>query len=141
MSGSVFVDTSGWASFLVRHESWHELSGILIRSASLTGRPLITTNYVLAELSALFVSPLRLSYSRRLEYLDTIRSARWIRTIHIDVHMDARSWDFMARHRDKDFSLVDCSSFLVMKELGISAAITTDRHFEQAGFTRLLRKE
>jgi predicted nucleic acid-binding protein len=45
----------------------------------------------------------------------------------------------MAKRKDKDFSLVDCSSFVLMKELGISAALTTDQHFEQAGFIRLLK--
>ena len=86
----------------------------LIQSAWASGRPVITTNYVLAELSALLI-------------------------VHIDRDLDRRYWGFMAKHRDKDFSLVDCSSFLVMKDRGVSNAITTDQHFEQAGFRRLLR--
>ncbi len=86
----------------------------LIQSAWASGRPVVTTNYVLAELSALLI-------------------------VHIDRDLDKRSWGFMAKHRDKDFSLVDCSSFLVMKDRGVSNAITTDQHFEQAGFRCLLR--
>jgi len=44
----------------------------------------------------------------------------------------ARHWFF--RWRDKDFSYADCTSFVVMKERHIRAALTNDRHFVQAGF-------
>jgi uncharacterized protein len=63
----------------------------------------------------------------------------WVDTIHIAPQLDARSWQLMVERQDKDFSLVDCSSFLVMKERGLSAALTTDRHFERKGFIRLLK--
>lgn len=139
MPPPVFVDTAGWASFLVAREPHHRLTGTLIRSARGFARPLITTNYVLAELSALLISPLRIPHVRRLEFADRIRNALWVEIVHIDRDLDRRSWDLMAKYRDKDFSLVDCSSFLVMKDMGISAAITTDGHFEQAGFQCLLR--
>jgi len=39
---------------------------------------------------------------------------------------------------DKDWGLTDCISFVVMKQRGITEAFTSDRHFEQAGFTRLM---
>jgi predicted nucleic acid-binding protein len=35
--------------------------------------------------------------------------------------------------------MVDCASFGVMKDMGIHDAVTNDRHFEQAGFDRLLK--
>lgn len=40
---------------------------------------------------------------------------------------------------DKDWSLTDCISFLVMKDFGLTDAFTADHHFEQAGFTAWLR--
>jgi len=40
---------------------------------------------------------------------------------------------------DKDLSLVDCASFVVMQQRRITQALTTDHHFEQAGFVRLLK--
>jgi predicted nucleic acid-binding protein len=40
---------------------------------------------------------------------------------------------------DKEWSLTDCISFIVMKQAGITEALTGDRHFEQAGFTALLK--
>jgi predicted nucleic acid-binding protein len=40
---------------------------------------------------------------------------------------------------DKNWSLTDCASFLIMREEGLTAALTHDRHFVQAGFQALLR--
>jgi len=40
---------------------------------------------------------------------------------------------------DKTWGLVDCVSFVVMRDAGILDSLTTDKHFEQAGFRALLR--
>jgi predicted nucleic acid-binding protein len=38
---------------------------------------------------------------------------------------------------DKDWSLTDCTSFVLMRQRIIAEALTADRHFEQADFTPL----
>ena len=48
--------------------------------------------------------------------------------------------DLFARRPDKAWSLTDCISFVVMKENRIKEALTGDHHFEQAGFTALLKE-
>jgi predicted nucleic acid-binding protein len=50
-----------------------------------------------------------------------------------------RGLDLYQRRMDKDWSLTDCISFVVMEEQGISEALTADHHFEQAGFTIVLK--
>jgi predicted nucleic acid-binding protein len=45
---------------------------------------------------------------------------------------------FFRKHADHDYSFTDCSSFVVMRELGLSDALTTDGHFVEAGFHALL---
>jgi len=47
---------------------------------------------------------------------------------------------FYQGHKDKEWSATDCASFLIMRERGLTEALTSDRHFEQAGFTALLRR-
>jgi predicted nucleic acid-binding protein len=50
-----------------------------------------------------------------------------------------RALELYQQHADKEWTLTDCASFVVMRERGITAALTGDRHFEQAGFTALLK--
>jgi predicted nucleic acid-binding protein len=102
-------------------------------------RRIVTTNYVLAELSALLMSPLRVPGRTRLTLLDRIRTADWVAVLHVDQPLDHASWDYLRSRPDRNFSLVDCSSFVVMQMHGLRESLTTDRHFEQAGFTRLLK--
>jgi uncharacterized protein len=47
--------------------------------------------------------------------------------------------DFYVRRPDKEWSLTDCISFVVMTREGITEALTGDHHFEQAGFVALLK--
>ena len=44
-----------------------------------------------------------------------------------------------SRRQDKDWSLTDCISFAVMQQQGLTDALTADHHFEQAGFTLLMK--
>jgi predicted nucleic acid-binding protein len=50
----------------------------------------------------------------------------------------ARTKVFFRKHADHAYSFTDCSSFVVMRELGLQDALTTDRHFREAGFRVLL---
>jgi uncharacterized protein len=50
----------------------------------------------------------------------------------------ARGVALFSARSDKDWSLTDCISFVVMEELGINEALTVDHHFQQAGFVPLL---
>lgn len=47
--------------------------------------------------------------------------------------------DFYRTRSDKEWSLVDCASVLIMQAESITEALTYDHHFEQAGFNPLLR--
>ena len=135
----VFVDTSGWANLLVKTEPFHRQTFAILHAAQRERRRVVTSNYILAELSALLISPIRLARDIRLAALDRIRAQDWFKITHIDSEADAESWQYMQSRRDKDYSVVDCSSFVLMQRHGLNHALTSDRHFEQAGFVRLLK--
>ncbi len=138
MADGTFIDTSGWASFLVAREPHHDLACLAMEYMQLDQALVVTSNFVLAELSALLISPLRISHARRMQFLRSIRDAPWVHVVHVDQDVERRSWVLMERYNDKAFSLVDCTSFVLMLDMGISGALTSDQHFEQAGFRRLL---
>ncbi len=132
-----FVDTSGWYEFLVHG---HPKSGLAINQIDewqAGKRRIITTNYVLAELVPLLLSR-RIVRPERDRIIDFIRSAPWLEIVHVSRELDFAAWDLLKGRPDKTWSLVDCTSFVLMRRLGIRDALTTDHHFAQAGFRPIL---
>ena len=62
-----------------------------------------------------------------------------IETCWVDRDLHVRAIALLRNREDKAYSLCDAVSFVLMRQLGINEALTTDRHFEQEGFVRLLR--
>ena len=135
----IFADTSGWASFFVPEDPRHRLAFAIVAELQEEGGILVTTSHVITELVSLLTSPFRLSRKRQNELLDAIFAASWVEVVHIDPAVDLRARQMLRTHDDKLWSLVDCSSFIVMRDRKIRAALTGDHHFEQAGFERLLK--
>ena len=139
MAAEVFADTAGWASAFVRAEKHHAQASAFLRQWQADGTTVVTTNYVLTEVAALLTSPLRVPRPQQIAILDTLRQLRWVKIVHVDEARDAAAFALFRQRPDKLWSIVDCASFIVMQERGISQAFTTDHHFEQSGFTCLLK--
>ena len=134
----IFVDTSGWGHLAdPRQEYARQATELYMEARRSDG--VVTSNYVIAELAALLISPLRVKGSKRIDIINGIRSSSYIGIVHIDAALDERAWKLAQERPDKDWSLVDSTSFVLMQELGITEALTTDHNFEQAGFIRLLK--
>jgi uncharacterized protein len=115
----------------------HVLTTKLYRTLRLQGRRAITTNYILAELVALLTTPLRVPRPAIIEFVDGLTASSFVEIVHIDPTLDEQAWRLLKSRPDKEWSLVDCASFVVMQQRGLTEALTTDHHFEQAGFVRL----
>jgi predicted nucleic acid-binding protein len=135
----IFGDTSGWANFVDPRQPFHALAFRVYYDLRRQQGLIVTTNYVLAELVSLLLSPLRMPHSRIVWVINRIKASPILKVVHIDPSLDAEAWDLFQRRPDKTWSLVDCASFVVMQKRGINEALTSDVHFEQAGFVRLLK--
>ncbi|MSQ95204.1 MAG: PIN domain-containing protein [Gemmataceae bacterium] len=135
----LFADTSGLGNLADPRQPFHSLAASLYRSARNQNRKVVTTNYVLAELVALMTSPLRFSRTSIVAFIDDLKASPYVEIVHVDAVMDNEAWQLLKSRQDKDWSLVDSASFVVMTRRGITEALTTDHHFEQAGFVRLLK--
>ncbi len=133
----VFADTSYWFALLVRTDPWHEIAALL--SLELIDARVVTTEMVLAELLN--------GVSRLGEYYRNLATAEVLRLrTDPDVNIISQSedqfrnaFDFYRSHSDQRWGLTDCASFLVMREIGITHALTADRDFTQAGFNILMQ--
>ena len=135
----LFVETAGWAEIIDNKQSQHLAATALYQTARQRRRRFITTNYVLAELIALLTRPMRLPRSQIVMVVGRLRTSPHVEIIYVDPILDELAWQLLAARQDKVWSLADCVSFVVMQQRGITEALTTDHHFEQAGFVSLLK--
>ncbi len=135
----IFADTSGWGHLIDSSQKYHELAANIYRNLRHKECKFVTTNYIITELAALMISPLRLRHLVIVEFINSMRFSPYIEIIHIDPALDEQAWQLFSKRSDKEWSLIDCSSFVVMEKFRITESFTTDHHFEQAGFIRLLK--
>jgi len=98
---------------------------------------ILTTSGVLMELGDALSQ--RANRSKAVEWLELIRVDPDTEVVQLAEDLLSRGIDLFRARPDKDWSLTDCVSFVVMSELGLTDALTGDHHFEQAGFRALLK--
>ena len=135
----LFADTSGWAEVVDDTLPFHTRAVSLSDQAVRAGGRLVTTNWVLAEFTALLTSPLRFPKPQQIQLLRNLRADPAVEGVHLDPVLEADAWQLWENRPDKTWSLVDCASFEVMRQRGLTDALTSDHHFDQAGFARLLK--
>jgi predicted nucleic acid-binding protein len=134
-----FVDTSGWAELVDRTLLFHSLAVVAFDEVWNQGGHLITTNLVLIELTALLTSPLRMPKAQQIQLIGDLQSDPSVEIVFIDRLLEAAVWNLWRARADKEWTMVDCASFIIMQQRQLTEEITTDHHFEQAGFVRLLK--
>ncbi|MBU3664410.1 MAG: type II toxin-antitoxin system VapC family toxin [Chthoniobacterales bacterium] len=128
----LFVDTAGWMACADRNDVAHRKC-TAVRDAELrVGRLLLTTDYVVDE--TLTLLRLRLGLRAAREWWERISGSPRLIVMSSDGEIREQALQWFFRYADKEFSFTDCTSFAVMKAEKIRDALTTDRHFEQAGF-------
>jgi predicted nucleic acid-binding protein len=136
MASSIFLDTNGWLALLNSAEAMHAQADRMWRDIVTGTRRIVLTDWIVAETgNGLARSRAR---GRLSEALGRNRRHPRGELVFIDDELLRRTLDYFGRRDDKPWGLVDCASFIVMRDRGIADAFTSDRHFEQAGFSCLL---
>ena len=131
-----FVDTSGVYALVDRKDAHHAAARDAVLRLTHQGRRLILTDHIVAE--AVTLARARSGAHVALRVLDLLDQSAGFRIERIDEgRCDAAKAHFR-KHADHTYSFADCSSFVVMRELRLRQALTTDPHFEEAGFEALL---
>jgi uncharacterized protein len=129
----MLLDTSGLLCLLHRPEPQHTEALTLYKQAPV----LVTHNYVLVEFIAL-ANARRLPRSASLSFVSDLHSNPDVEAVWVDRALHLEALDLLLARLDKTYSLCDAVSFVLMRRRDIVTALTTDRHFEQVGFQRLL---
>jgi len=130
----MLLDTSGLLCFHHAAEPQHEEAVTLMRAAPFR----ITHNYVLADFIAL-AGARRLPRPAVLAFVADLQDSPLVEVVYVDEALHREALVLLHQRLDKTWTLCHAVGFLLMQQEGIAEALTTDTHFKQAGFIRLLR--
>lgn len=128
-----FVDTFFVVALVNERDQYHEKAVEL--SLEYERKLVLTTDAVLLEISNSLVRNYKKESIVIIEKFLTTAETELIR---LDATLFNKAFELYKTHADKSWGLVDCISFVVMKEHGINDALTCDKHFAQAGFRALM---
>lgn len=134
---TVFADSGYWIALLSPKDDLH--SQALSLSKGLGPHLLVTTEMVLAEVAAFFSARGDRLRAAAAKLICEVRNSPNTSVIPQTSLQFQNALALYEQVSDKDWSLVDCASFQVMRELSIMEALAHDQHFEQNGFVALLR--
>lgn len=129
-----FVDTS-FVVALVNKKDQHHLRALELAS-EFEQRSLITTDAVLLEIGNALAKNFR---AASIQVIDDFLTSSEIQIVNLYPDLFQKAFSLYRLHLDKTWGLIDCVSFVVMRDAGVVDSLTTDKHFEQAGFRALLR--
>lgn len=132
----IFIDTSAWIALKDESDDLNLKALELNKKLLLEGNKYVTSNYIFDETVTLIL--MKLKHNIAVELGEEIKKSKLIEIIYINKELEEHSWELFKKYSDKYFSFTDCTSFVIMQRLGIQKAFTSDHHFEQIGFIKLL---
>ena len=134
----VFFDAAYAIALSAPNDQYHDRAKRLTEQLEVEGTRLITTRAVVLEIgNALAKFRYR---SASVELLSALEEDPNVEIIPISEPLYRRALHLYRERPDKEWGITDCISFIVMQNRGLTEALTTDEHFQQAGFRALLRE-
>ena len=133
----LFLDTAFIQALLNSYDEYHQQAKQLfprVRSAA----EVWLTEAILVEVGNALS---RLNRNGAVQFIQQCYRTNNIRVVSVDTALLMRSLELYQARPDKDWGLTDCISFIVMQQQDLADAVTSDRHFLQAGFRILMTKD
>lgn len=132
MTHKLFVDTSWFKAFSDPRDDFHQKASEQFAIIQKNGIELVTTNFMLDESYTLIRN--RVSYQSVMEFRQLLKSlSSVLELVRILPEDESNAWKWFVEKWSK-LSFTDCTSFAVMKRLGLTDVATFDQHFAKAGF-------
>jgi hypothetical protein len=133
----VFLDTVGLIAVVDVDDQWHSLAEKVWQELMVSDIPILTTSLVLIEMAD-GLSRIRHRHAA-MGLRDHLAGSARVEIVQATPEHEARAWDLFGRRADKEWGMTDCVSFIVAQDRQIQDVFSVDHHFEQAGFTLLLK--
>lgn len=136
MKQTVFADTAAWLALINKSDTLHKKAKKVRDDLLNHNSQFVVTDYVVVEIAnSLSRIPFRES---AINLINSMTTSKNIEIIEVDKEIYKEALNLYSARTDKEWSLTDCTSFIIMNRRRITEAFTSDRHFEQAGFKILL---
>jgi predicted nucleic acid-binding protein len=132
---AVFLDTGYLLALELSKDQNHRATLTHWRSMRRRLPPLLTTSYVFDEVVTYFNS--RGYHAKAVEVGNRLLTSPSVQFVQVDEGLFREGWHYFQQHKDKDYSLTYCISFIVMKRFKMETAFAFDQHFVQAGFQKV----
>ncbi len=129
MPESVFIDT-GYILALVNENDQHHAEAVAL-SENFDGQPVVVTDAVLLEIGNALS---RMDRDAAAQIIQDLRKSPGVNVVNLTPELFESAFEMYRHHTDKQWGLVDCVSFVVMRGLALTTALAFDQHFVQAGF-------
>lgn len=134
----VFLDSAYAIALSAPNDQYHKKAEMLADQLEAEGTRLITTRAVVLEIGNALA---KLRYrSAAVDLLDSLEKDPNVEIIPSSEELYNRAFLLYRQHTDKEWGITDCISFIAMQDRCLTDALTTDEHFQQAGFRALLRE-
>lgn len=133
MNKKIFMDTAFLIAVIDTSDKYHDIAVECYKNLVELKWSIITTEAILVELGN-GLSKLKWREIAH-KWITSIKGSKTIfRVIPITTELLNKAISIYGERLDKEWGLTDCISFIVMKDLNLTNALTTDHHFEQAGY-------
>ena len=135
-SETFFLDSAYAIALAAPDDEFHFKAAALAAELRSRNLRMLTTEAVVFEIGDALSKP---KFRRTaIELMNGIFTDPKIKVVPVTSALVHRAFELFQQRPDKGWGMTDCLSFIVMADHGIQQALTTDEHFEQAGFTALL---
>lgn len=131
----IFVDTWAWIALTDTTDQYHAAAEKQHQQCLAARQTYVTSDFVLTEfINYLYTSIPPSQAQSTVDLLFQEAAAGTLRLVHVSADQFQRAWQLRKKYHDKpDISFIDFTSFVVMRELGITDVFTGDAHFQQVG--------
>ena len=129
----LFVDTSAWFAYANRKDPRHQNVSTALHGFH--GR-LVTSNFVFDETISL--CRFRLGHQAAQSFGSVLLDPDEVDIVRVTADDERAAWKLFCSRADQRYSYTDCTSFSLMRRLGLSHALTLNEDFRAEGFISLL---
>ena len=137
MQVEVFLDAAYAIALSAPSDQLHIRAVALAQQLEAAQTHLVTTQAVMLEIGNTLSK--KRYRAAAVELLCSLEADPSVVIVPFSPGLYTEAFDLYRSRLDKEWGLIDCASFVIMKARGITDALTADEHFEQAGFRALLR--